>query len=208
VSLTRPWQVIVDYFNIYKLSMEVEEQSRQQQEKQWINVNWLAPSPGWIVLNSDGAAKLSDRKAGCGGVLRNDKGYWIEGFAKALGDTTSYMVELWGIYEGLNLAQHRGVTRLELRTDSQVIAKSLKDDTSGSIMGCALMKRIKNLLHGSWKIRILHVFREANRCADMLANMGSEGLSGIEFFASRSPRVMQIVEDDVRGVSFPRLISV
>jgi hypothetical protein len=149
VSPTRPWQVILDYVNMYKLSMEVEEQTRQQQEKQWINVSWLTPSPGWIVLNSDGAANLSDRKAGCGGVLRNDNGYWIEGFAKALGDTTTYMAELWGIYEGLKLAQRRGVTRLELRTDSQVITKSLKDEISGSIMGCALMKRIKNLLHGS-----------------------------------------------------------
>jgi hypothetical protein len=70
------------------------------------------------------------------------------------------------------------------------------------------MKRIKNLLHGSWEIRILHMFKEANRCADMLASMGSESPSGIEFFASPPPRVMQIVEDDVRGVSFRHLISV
>jgi hypothetical protein len=160
------------------------------------------------VLNSNGAAKISDQKARCGGVLRSDKGIWIEGFAKALGDTTTYMAGLWGIYEGLRLAQRRGVTRLELRTDSQVIAQSLKDSTSGSIMGSTLMKRIRSLLYGPWEIRIIHVFRKANRCTDILANMDSECLSGIEFFASPPSRVMQIVEDDVRGVSFPRLISV
>jgi hypothetical protein len=54
----------------------------------------------------------------------------------------------------------------------------------------------------------MHLYREANRCADMLANMGSEGVSGIEFFERPPSRVLQIVEDDVRGVSFPRLISV
>jgi hypothetical protein len=45
-------------------------------------------------------------------------------------------------------------------------------------------------------------------CGYMLANMGSEGASGIEFFERPPFRVLQIVEDDVRGVSFPRLISV
>jgi hypothetical protein len=42
----------------------------------------------------------------------------------------------------------------------------------------------------------------------MLANMSSEGPSGIEFFASPPPKVMQIVEDDFRGVFFTCLISV
>jgi hypothetical protein len=41
----------------------------------------------------------------------------------------------------------------------------------------------------------------------MLANMGSEGISGISFFENPPARVKQIVEDDLRGVSFPRLIS-
>jgi ribonuclease HI len=207
VSSTNPWQVSMEYVNTYKLSMRAEELTRQGQEKQWIDIKWLTPPSGWFALNSDSAAKTSDRKAGCGGVLRSDKGIWIEGFAKALGDTTAYMAVLWGIYEGLRLAQRRGVTRLELRTDSQVIAQSLKDSTSGSIRGCALMKRIRSLLNEPWEIEIIHVFREANRCADVLANMGSEGISGIEFFVSPPSSARQIVEDDARGVSFPRLIS-
>jgi hypothetical protein len=54
----------------------------------------MPPSSGWFALNIDGAAKPSDWKAGCGGVLQNDKGIWIGGFAKALGDTTAYTAEL------------------------------------------------------------------------------------------------------------------
>jgi hypothetical protein len=61
---------------------------------------------------------------------------------------------------------------------------------------------------GVLEIRIIHVFREANRCADVLVNIGSEGVSGIEFFTSPPARARQIVEDDIKGVSFPRLISV
>jgi hypothetical protein len=70
------------------------------------------------------------------------------------------------------------------------------------------VKRIRSLLNEPWEIRIIHVFREANRCADVLANMDSEGVSGIEFFTSPPARARQFVEDDIKGVSFPRLISV
>jgi ribonuclease HI len=117
------------------------------------------------------------------------------------------MDELWGIYEGLTLAYRRKVMKLELRTDSQVLAQSLKERKNGSVLGCALMKKIIKLLDGPWELQINHVYREANRCADILANMGSECSSGIDFFENPPARVLQIVEDDVRGVSFPRLIS-
>jgi hypothetical protein len=61
----------------------------------------------------------------------------------------------------------------------------------------------RDLLNGSWEIKIIHIYREVNRCADMLANMGSEGTSGIEFFVNPPARARQIVRDDVRGVYVP-----
>jgi hypothetical protein len=85
------------------------------------------------------------------------------------------------------------VTRLELRTDSQVLAQSLKERKNVSILGCALMKKIINLLDGPLEIQITHVYWEADRCADMLANMGSEGISEIDYFENPPTRVLQIV---------------
>ncbi|KAK2417953.1 hypothetical protein QL285_040194 [Trifolium repens] len=183
VSPLRPWQVVIEYVKAYKKSMLAEKQTKHEREQQQINVNWRAPMTGWCVLNTDGAAKIGTGKAGCGGVLRNDAGVWMEGFVKGLGDTTAYMAELWGIYEGLRLARRRGVLKLEVRSDSQVIVQGLQDNNNGgSIMGCALMKRIRDLLEEPLDIKIVHVFREANRCADMLANKGSEGSFEIVYF--------------------------
>ncbi|GAU38719.1 hypothetical protein TSUD_396480 [Trifolium subterraneum] len=201
--------MIVEYVKAYKSSMMEEEQIRYSKAQQQVHITWVAPPAGSRVVcfKLDGAAKTSDNKSGCGGVLRNENGTWIEGFTKALGDTTAYMAELWGIYEGLRLAQRRKMTRLELRTDSQVIAQRLQDQQGGSNTGCTLMKKIRRLLDGPWEVKIIHVFREANRCADMLASMGSEGPIRIEFFTNPPLRVKQIVNDDFRGVSFPRLIS-
>jgi hypothetical protein len=41
---------------------------------------------------------------------------------------------------------------------------------------------------------------------DMLANMGSEDVSGIEFYANPHLRMVQIVEDDFMSISFPWLV--
>jgi hypothetical protein len=68
-----------------------EEQTKYGKVKQQVEIIWKAPTAGWFVLNTDGAAKTGVGKAGCGGVLRNDIGVWMEGFAKGLGDTTAYM---------------------------------------------------------------------------------------------------------------------
>jgi ribonuclease HI len=179
----RPWQVALEYVAAYKNSMMAEEKTKYGKVQQQLDIKWQAPMAGWVVLNTDGAAKTGVGTAGCGGVLRNDNGVWMEGFAKGLGDTTAYMAELWGIYEGLRMARRRGVEKLELRSDSQVIVRSLQEDNNGSsIMGCALMKRIRDLLKGSWDVKVIHVFREANRFANMLGNKGNEGNYKIEFF--------------------------
>jgi hypothetical protein len=105
----KPWQVIVNYVDTYKMSMMAEDQIKPGRMHQQVNIAWIPPPSGWFALNTDGAVKPSDRSAGCGGVLQNDKGMWIDGFAKALGDTTVCMPELWGIYEGL-IISYRGLS--------------------------------------------------------------------------------------------------
>jgi hypothetical protein len=77
-----------------------------------------------------------------------------------------------------------------------------------TIMIKRFMNKIRNLLDNPWEVYIIHEFREANRCTDMLANIGSEGISGFDLFETSPARVRQIVDDDCRGVSFPQLISV
>jgi hypothetical protein len=47
--------------------------------------------------------------------------------------------------------------------------------------------KIKSL-DNPWEVHITHVFREANRCADMLANIGSEGISGFELLETPPAR--------------------
>ncbi|KAK2365720.1 Polynucleotidyl transferase, ribonuclease H superfamily protein [Trifolium repens] len=85
--------------------------------------------------------------------------------------------------------------------------KNLQVRKNGSIMGCTLMKKIYKTLEDFQEVQIIHVFREANRCADMLANMSCSNTGSIVYFEHPPAEVIQIVDDDYRGVSFPQLVT-
>jgi ribonuclease HI len=207
VSPSKPWLTISEYVNTYT-SMRAAEASVEIRTEEYNDISWKRPLHGWIALNTDGAAKQDSSRAGCGGVLRDEDGRWIQGFSKNLGSTTAYIAELWGIYEGLCMAKRRNIRKVELLTDSMVIAQNLKTGSYGSYRGHILMKKIRALLQEEWEVKISHVFREANRCADILANMGSVGSTELVLYDYPPSEVALIAFDDLRGVSLPRLISV
>jgi hypothetical protein len=69
------------------------------------------------------------------------------------------------------------------------------------------MKKIYKILEDFQEVWIIHVFREVNRCADMLANIGCSNIGSIVYFEHPPAEVIQIVDDDYRGASFPRLAT-
>ena len=58
-------------------------------------VKWIALPVNWYKVNSDESALGNLGLAGGGGLIRNDKGEWIRGYARAIGSTTSVAAELW-----------------------------------------------------------------------------------------------------------------
>jgi hypothetical protein len=52
------------------------------------------------------------------------------------------------------------------------------------------------------------VFPEANKCADIFANMGSVGSTELVLYDYPPSEVALIAFDEFKGVSLPRLISV
>ncbi|KAE8665796.1 hypothetical protein F3Y22_tig00112528pilonHSYRG00017 [Hibiscus syriacus] len=57
-----------------------------------------------LKMNTDGASQGIPGIAGAGGLLRNEKGEWVMGFAAHLGVCTSVAAELYVIRTGLALA--------------------------------------------------------------------------------------------------------
>ncbi|PNY17996.1 ribonuclease H [Trifolium pratense] len=77
----------------------------------------------------------------------------------------------------------------------------------GSAKAWSIIRRIKQLLDLNWNVRISHTCREANRCADVLANMWCIAQHGLHVFDIPPPKVVSVLDNDLRGVSLPRIVS-
>ncbi|CAN1147862.1 hypothetical protein LINPERPRIM_LOCUS37754, partial [Linum perenne] len=66
----------------------------------------------------------------------------------------------------------------------------------------------QNLYKRNWRVNIRHVFREANKTVDFLANQGYEFPFGIHLFPLSECNLGHILPYDCLGISELRMISV
>lgn len=101
-----------------------------------------------------------------------------------------------------------GLNALEVQLDSQSVVNCIKHGSTGSTLGWGLLQQILHLSKANWVVNFQHVFREANQCVDALANLRCDfAMSRVEFESPPSI-VLQLMNNDCRGISFPRLVLV
>ncbi|GAU46467.1 hypothetical protein TSUD_402340 [Trifolium subterraneum] len=206
-SFTRPVQpvqVIMQRCREYKLAARA---SRVVTSVPRINVmiGWEPPSQGWVKLNTDGARK-NERVAGCGGIIRNNIGDWIGGFAKHVGSCSAFVAELWGVLEGLNYAWKLGFKKVELEIDSAIVVDAVNSGETNSAMGIALIRSIRRIIALNWNVKVYHSYRESNLCADAFANLGCALDENIVFFDTCSSQIRNLLFADISGHTTLRLI--
>ncbi|KAL0006246.1 hypothetical protein SO802_013807 [Lithocarpus litseifolius] len=103
------------------------------------------------------------------------------------------------------LALGIGVQRLVVELDAKVVI-GLITSTSGSNKPYSpLLNDCRYLLRRFLQTRVVHVFREGNRCADALARMGSNMAEEFLVFDNPpSPDVLYFVNTDAAGVLYNR----
>lgn len=73
----------------------------------------------WIKLNTDGSFCAILIDANCGGVLKDNSGYWLTDFVANLGNCCSTLAKQWGFFYDLRLATNTGYPHLLIELDSQ-----------------------------------------------------------------------------------------
>ncbi|GLT67581.1 hypothetical protein SLA2020_398770 [Shorea laevis] len=136
-------------------------------------ITWIPPQPEWFKLNSDGSSNHTCTKAGAGGVIRDQKGNWIGGFAKNLGFATNNDAELWGVKVGLELALKMSIKKLEVEVDSMFVVHILKNAFAAKKPHKALVNCCRLLIQRFEGVKVKHTYREANGIADTLAKHGA-----------------------------------
>src|SRR5262245_48415084 len=126
---------------------------------------------GWHRLQADGAARGNPGPAAYGFVLDSPSGSELAGEGEAIGEATNNVAEYRGLIAGLERALALGVTRLEVRMDSELVVRQMAGRYRVKHPGLVPLFRqartlVERLEH--WEIR--HVPREQNKRADLLAN--------------------------------------
>lgn len=126
------------------------------------------------LVHTDGASKGNPGRAGVGVViyLDNELAPAVT-LAERLPDCTNNVAEYTGLLRGLTLAQELGVQTVEIRTDSELMAKQISGayavKAPDLIPLYELAKRYMRSFHSA---KVIHVRRGFNAVADELANVG------------------------------------
>ncbi|GLJ29202.1 hypothetical protein SUGI_0575960 [Cryptomeria japonica] len=137
-----------------------------------INAVWELPSKGWVKLNFDGAAKGNPRQAGYGGIIRNDEGSILGCIAGNMGIATNNEVEAWAMARGIKLCVEQGYNMVEVEGDSQIIINAVMQQNIPNWKLQQYLDDIRQNLMQIQQYKVAHVYREANKATDWLANMG------------------------------------
>ena len=71
-------------------------------------VSWKKADAGWVKLNMDGSFLGNLGASGFGGLIYDQNGTWICGYARKVGNATSVVAELWGLKAGLSIVVSMG----------------------------------------------------------------------------------------------------
>ncbi|MCH83395.1 putative non-LTR retroelement reverse transcriptase [Trifolium medium] len=125
---------------------------------------------------------------------------------KSINTSIRFMVtELWGVLEGLKHAKRLNFRVVELNIDSLAVVQTISEAGRGSHRGSVLVHMIRQLLEMEWEVVVHHTYRETNKCADALANIGCSLRYYSIFYDTCPSQLSSLLLDDMLGITTPRL---
>ncbi|KAF5450403.1 hypothetical protein F2P56_030761 [Juglans regia] len=175
--LTRRDEGILQYFNMPLNVMS----------KEFIfPVKWKPPKQGWVKLNIDGCSLGNPGPSGAGGIIRDDKGDLLCGFAEATGHNSNNYAELMGLLHGLRHIGLLGISSVEIELDSMLVLNWLRNQRCGLWYMEDYWDEIQSRIAGL-NVSLVHCYRECNSVSDGFAKMEAKGQSGSWFSLSALP---------------------
>ena len=127
----------------------------------------------WYKVNLDGSSLGNPSLVGGGGLIRDETGKWIRGYARAIGTTTRAAAELWALRDGIRLCNAIKVQAVLFEFDAKAIVDLLKKNDQACNSNDNLVADCRKGLREIPMVVIRHCYREANRCTDALARRGA-----------------------------------
>lgn len=92
-----------------------------------------------------------------------------------MGSCNDVWAEIWALRLGIRLAQDLALPWVAFEMDSKVVVDMVHNKSTNISFLKPLHHEIISLLHlPAWRTSLNHTYREANKCADLLANKEPE----------------------------------
>lgn len=151
-------------------------------------------------MNSDGSHSKSLGSSSCGGIIRDETRAFVKGFTRKLQSCNALYAEMSGLLHGIKLALSLALEKVILELLSTVIAYFFeKGYTNYSSIKPLFEKAIHLVRSHHWTTQIAVSSREANKCADMLADRGHHSSFFVSFIERKFPLHTILINDDAGG---------
>jgi len=94
-----------------------------------------------------------------------------------------------------------------MNVDCVSVEKTIKEGVTDSRLGRALVNKIRRLLEMDWNVDVSHSYREANRCADALANIACSLDYNMKIYETCPIQIRHLLLADIMRIATPQLIS-
>ncbi|XP_059076787.1 uncharacterized protein LOC131876037 [Cryptomeria japonica] len=158
-------------------------------------IRWAPPQGDWVKLNFDGAYRGNPGPAGIGTVIINSSRILLGGLYGSLGLATNNEAEIRALAAGLDLCVQRGLDKICFEGDSQIIINGVSKSNFPNWKLGKWVPHINKALESINSFEFKHTYREGNKVADLLANMGIEKNNGTIIFGNEDvdPMVLNTI---------------
>ncbi|KAK9991008.1 hypothetical protein SO802_025993 [Lithocarpus litseifolius] len=169
------------------------------------HIRWEKPASGWMKLNTDGSFDDLLEVAGEGGLIRDEQGNWVAGYTRRVGRANSFIAEGWALKDGLVLCSQLNLSSIIVESDAKALINAFNNLVHDNSVVFPLLDDCKELAAQFSRIVSRHVYREANSCADRLANMGRLQNSEFVGYSSSPVELLTLIMAGCQGLYSKRL---
>ncbi|CAN1140350.1 Putative ribonuclease H protein At1g65750 [Linum perenne] len=152
--------------------------------------------------------RIEHGQASAGGLIRDSSSNCLQAFTVNLGRCSITRAEICGALEGVRRAWDTGYRKLEVQMDSKkAMSILLNFEPASSHQFTLEVMEFQEWLQREWEVKVIHVYREANKAADYLANLGHNTTRGVHTVDISDCNLAYFVRHDCLGISEPRVIK-
>ena len=134
-----------------------------------------------MILEFDGGSRGNPGPAGIGVRLLTEDGVALYELGEFIGNATSNVAEYTALLRGLRAAMVWKASKLTIRADSELVVRQLNGQYKVKSPDLRpLFEQATTLIDKLGHVKVFHVYREANKRCDALANAAMDKKTKIE----------------------------